>query len=184
MPAPGAGQDGVQIASGSPAENLASLAVVGHEDRRVAFAAARHLDGQGAAGGALDAGDQFLDADAMAGAEVEAVARPAGQQAAQGRDVSVSEIQHVDVVANGGAVAGVVVVAEDREVRALAEGHLDRQGNGVGLRLVPFADPALRVGAGGVEVAQHRAAEADIAAIVGQGLLDHQFGAAIGIEGA
>lgn len=96
--------------------------------------------------------------------------------------MGVGKVQDVDIVANSGPIPRVVIVTENREVRTLAKRHLNRQRDGVSLRLVPLADASFRVRAGGVEIAHHRALEPDIAIVVGQGLLDHQLAAAIGVE--
>lgn len=53
--------------------------------------------------------------------------------------MGVGQIKHVDIVAHCRSIARVVVIAEDREVRPLTQGNLDRNWDGVGLGLVPLA---------------------------------------------
>ncbi len=79
------------------------------------------------------------------------------------------------IVAHRGAVGGRIVVAEDRKALARMHGRADGQGDGVGLRVVSLADAALRISAGGVEIAQSDGAEAGSGVQVAQDLLDHQF---------
>ena len=71
----------------------------------------------------------------------------------------VGQIHHMDEIAHAGAVARVVVGAEDLEAGTPAERCLDGQRNRMGFRRMPFADPAFRIGAGGIEIAQHYRAE-------------------------
>ena len=71
----------------------------------------------------------------------------------QGQDVGVGQVGDMDIVADRRAVGRVIVFAEDAERAADAHGRLQGQRNGVGLGLMPLADPAFDVRAGGVEVA-------------------------------
>lgn len=69
--------------------------------------------------------------------------------------VALGKVAYVDVIADGGAVAGGVVVTKDQELLALAGGHLSHQGEQVvwdTLRVL--AHDAGGVRAAGVEVAQ------------------------------
>ena len=70
------------------------------------------------------------------------------------------QIGDVDVVAHRGAVGRRVVGAEDRERSPAAVRRLDRQRDEVRLRGVVLADFAVGIGAGGVEVAKRRVAQA------------------------
>lgn len=69
----------------------------------------------------------------------------------------VTEVGHVDIVADTGPVVRVVVGPVDRDIRTLAQRGLDHQRDQVRLRLVPLAELTIRVGAGGVEVPERGA---------------------------
>ena len=74
--------------------------------------------------------------------------------------MSVSEIDDVDVVAQARAVRRRIVIAEDRDVIALAERDLQDQWDEVRLRVVVLADGAIVECTGCVEVAQRDVADA------------------------
>jgi len=95
--------------------------------------------------------------------------------------VGVGKIGDVDVVANTGAVGGVVVVAEDEDFFATAEGDVEDEGNDVGLGLVGFAAVGER--AGYVEVAEGGVAEAVDAVEPAEHVLDEELGFAVGVGG-
>ncbi len=72
----------------------------------------------------------------------------------RGGEVRGAKVHDVDVVPHAGAIAGVVVVAEHGEARALAQGGLQHVGDNVRLGVVGLAYPAARVGSSSVEVAK------------------------------
>lgn len=73
----------------------------------------------------------------------------------QGSDVSLCEIENVDVVTDASAVWRIVVITEDEELLSLARGDLCEQGKEVeGNTLGVFAHEAGGVGTSGVEVAK------------------------------
>ena len=92
------------------------------------------------------------------------------------------QIVDVDVIANAGAVGRGIVVAENRDVFALPERHLQHDRNQVRLGRVVLAHVALRARAGGVEVTQRRVAQAVGRGVIGQRLLDDQLGEAVRID--
>ena len=74
--------------------------------------------------------------------------------------MGLGQVGDVDVVPHAGAVPGVVVVAVDGHLLPLAQGHLEDQGDEVGLGVVGLADLAGLVGAAGVKVPQAHIAQA------------------------
>ncbi len=66
----------------------------------------------------------------------------------------------MDVVADAGAVRGGVVVAVYGDEFPCAEGNLEDDRDEMGFRVVGFADCFVRMGTGGVEVAEAGGAEA------------------------
>ncbi len=87
----------------------------------------------------------------------------------------------MDVVADAGAVGGGVVVAEDEDFFAAAEGDIEDEGDDVGLGLVSFA--AVGEGSGYVEVAERGVAEAVNLIEPAEHVLDEELGFAIGVGG-
>jgi len=92
----------------------------------------------------------------------------------------------VDVIADGRAVFGVVVVAKDGEVRTTANGDLGEIGEEVvGDAEGVFAESAGDVGAGGVEVAEGGGFPGGVCdAEVFDEVFAGDFGAAVGVRGA
>mmetsp|Transcript_26001 Transcript_26001/g.65335 ORF Transcript_26001/g.65335 Transcript_26001/m.65335 type:complete len:243 (-) Transcript_26001:47-775(-) len=91
----------------------------------------------------------------------------------------------MDVVAYAGAVRGVVVVAKDVQLGALADGHLQNvRCEVIGDALGVFADQAAFVRADGVEVAQENDVPAFLAhAHIPHDVLCDQLGAAVRVCG-
>ena len=61
--------------------------------------------------------------------------------------MGVGQIGDVNVVADAGAVRGLIIVAKDGNTGPAAQGDIEDQGNQVSLRLVDLADFAVRIGA-------------------------------------
>jgi hypothetical protein len=85
------------------------------------------------------------------------------------------QIGDMNIVADGGAVRRVVVVAEHREVPDVTLQRHHRAGNEMGFVVAQFADPARRISAAGVEIAQAKCAQSIGAAIIREHSLDHPF---------
>src|SRR5699024_1646368 len=109
----GRADDVVQPVLGLPAQGLGDAVAGADQAGRVAGAAGAVLRGDLDALGAGDRVDHLEHARALAGADVEGAVRAfLAAQVVQRGDVGVGEVQHVHVVADAGAVGGVVVVAE------------------------------------------------------------------------
>ena len=106
----------------------------------------------GAAGafffGVVDAGDaaggvyDFADGVALADADV---VRDlfAGGKGIHGGDMGVDEVFDMDIIADAGAIRRGVVRAVDGDMRALAEGDFEADGNEMGFGFMVLADAAL-----------------------------------------
>ena len=129
-----------------------------------------------------DRSEKFLHGRALAGAKIEGNAASVVQQMVDGPGVRFRQIHHMYEIAHATAVARVVVVAEDAETVATAEGRLDRQGNGVCFGIVPLADPSFRIGAGGIEIAQCHRAKPVVGTKIAKDLLRDEFASAVGID--
>ena len=86
----------------------------------------------------------------------------------------------MDVVANSGAIGGVVIGSEDPDVGSFAKNRLEDERDEVRLWVVDFSNLSFGVGSRGIEISQ-----GDIAEIVGSGVpvedsLTHELGVAVG----
>ncbi len=160
------------------------LARVGDERRRVARAPRRLAPRDGAPGDALGRLDHRAHGMACARAEIEREAVAALEQMRQRQHVRVGQVLDMDIVADGGAVGRRIVGAEDVDGGAPPERGLQHERDEVGLGLVLLADLALGIGAGGVEIAQRRVAQAPRGPEPVQHALDHQLRFAIGVDRA
>jgi hypothetical protein len=165
----------------------------GDEECGVAGAAGADLDRDGVAGDAADGVDDLLDGESSAVAEV--INEPAlgcgfRFEGIEGQDVRGGQVADVDVVADAGAVWGGVIVAEDFDGLAAAEGDVEDERDEMRLGLVGFAagDDARAVlrfrSAGDIEIAQRGGAKAVSAVEPTEHLLDQELGFAIGVGGA
>ena len=102
------------------------------------------------AGGVND----FLYGKANTIAEVENIAFAAVHQVIHSKNMCLSQVGHMDVVTNTGAVLGVVVVTKDGDELTLAIWHLQNQRNQMGFRVVCLTDFAGDMGAAGIEIPQ------------------------------
>ena len=80
------------------------------------------------AGDALDRRDNGANGMANAGAEIERVRIAAGQQFPQGPNMGIGKVGHMNVVADGGAVGGRIVGAENIEMRQLTRAAIRARG--------------------------------------------------------
>ena len=126
------------------------------EDRRVARPAPDDLRRDGMSRNVAASLDHLHHREAEAVPQI--VAPTALIQRVQRQDVRLRQVADVDVVADAGAIGGGVVIAEDLDAFALAQGHLQRQRDEMRLGMMILA--ALGRGASGVEVAQRGIAQA------------------------
>ena len=119
----------------------------------------------------------------MARAQVDGKAALGGKQAVQRRHMAQRQVDHVDIVAHARAIGRSVVVAEDGQALAATHCHLGDEGH----QVVRNAGRILTDQAAGmrthrVEIAQHTDLPLGVGMHdIGQDLLDHQLGAAVGI---
>ena len=108
--------------------------------------------------------------------------RRAAREVLERQEVRFGQVDHVDVVANRGAVGRRVVGAEDLQLAPAPQGRLDGERNQVRLRVVIFADFAFRVGPRGIEIAQRRVVKVVGALVPLEDFLDHELGFAVRIH--
>lgn len=103
-----------------PAELLGRSGGVARQIEDIAGSAPDDLVRQIAADSFAKRLDHFKDGGAAAGAEIPgAHTRVVGAQVVEGLEVALGQVEDVDVIADGGAVVGGVVVAKDEEFLAL-----------------------------------------------------------------
>ena len=169
-----------------PAKDLLCLGGVCVDRGQIACAARADDVGDG---NIVDLGEgvhHFQHADAAAGAEVEDLAAGVRLRIADRAQMALGQIDDVDIIAHAGTVRGVVVVAEDGQPFAAADGDLRDVGHQiVGNAVRVFSDQAGFVRADGVKVAEQHDGKRRIGpAGTLQDLLDHELRPAVGIGAA
>lgn len=139
--------------------------------------------------------DHLKDGAAAAGAQVPSLDTGLViAEVVQGDEVALGEVDDVDIIADGGTVAGRVVVSKDQELVAITGGDFAEEREQIkGNTLGVLAHDASGVGTAGVEIAQDSAvpllvglaslleAAALSIDLVGDDILDDGLGAAVGI---
>ena len=183
---------------GRPAQLLIGEGRVGGEVEHIARSASDDLIGHFSADGDAKGFDHLQDGTSSSGPEVPCShARAAVAEIVERHEVAPGEVEDVDVIADGGAVFGGVVVAEDEQLLALADGDLcEEREQVVGDALGVFAHDARRVTPGRVEVPQQGAVPDGAVFslflelgplcldVIGDDVLDGGFGAAVRVCGA
>ena len=146
-------------------------------------------DGAARSGRDLDAAHAFNRADdvqhaaASAGTKVHRLDSLVLQRVMQRRNMTLGEIDNMDIVAHAGAVRRRVVVAKDGQLRQDARRDLHDIGHEVvGNAVRGFADEAALVRADGVKVAQQHDRQLIVSLrSIAQDLLDHVLRPAVGV---
>ena len=113
LPGPGRAAHVVNAARRPPSEDLVRPGGVREVGRHVSGAAGTGLARDFHAARPLERRQNLHHGGAAAGSDVERLAARSGERVVQGLDMGPRQIDHMDVVALSGSVAGVVVVAED-----------------------------------------------------------------------
>ena len=124
LPAPAVAAHILERVVRAPAEDARALVRAGVHRRQIARAARRDAVGHVHVVGRFKGVHHFEHAVAPAGAEVKNALARVRRHVGDGRDVAARKIHDVDIVAHAGAVRGGIVVAEDIQVVALADGSL------------------------------------------------------------
>ena len=164
-----------------PAEKRASAAGVPDQDRRIARAPRGDFQWDGAAADRLGRRDHFLDRIAARIGEIERAAVAAVEKMFERPHMGIRDIAHVNVVPHAAAVRRIIVVAVDTNRLPRPRGG-KHQGNEVGLRIVRFADFAVRIRPGGIEIAQCYPRQAASSIEIREHSLDEQLRGAIWID--
>ena len=127
--------------------------------------------------------DNLQDRKALTVSQVVGTAVSAVHQALQGQKVRLSQIGHMDIIANAGTVGRFIISAEYFNVLAPAGCRIQYQRNQMGLGIMIFSDFAIRVGTGCVKIAQANMLQPVSGPVILQDFFDHAFGLAIRIDG-
>ena len=184
LPGPGRGAHVVDAARRPPSEDLVRPGGVREVGRHVSGAARADAARDRDAARPLERRQNLHHRGAAAGSDVERLAAGSGEAVVQRRDMGPRQIDHVDVVALPGSVAGVVVVAEDGQAFVAPGRDLrDQRHEVVGDAAGVLADAAGFMRAGRVEVAQQDARGAVARRDpVADDLLDEPLALAVGVD--
>lgn len=144
FPAPGGEQYFGDGGVGGPAKDGIGLARIGPDLLDVALATTYDGIREFTARDLLEGADDLQHAQAASGTEVEdfdLLLGLAAQHTLDSLDVSLSKINHIDIVADAGAIGGVVVVAKDAQLLTQAcSGLGNKRQEVVGHAVGQFAD--------------------------------------------
>ena len=97
--------------------------------------------------------------------------------------MGLSQVGDMDIIPDAGAVLGGIVVAKHADRLSLSQGHLENDGDQMGLRIVGLADLAGDMGTAGVEVAQGHVFQAVGLGNPAHHVLHGQLGLAVAVGG-
>src|SRR6266850_2063852 len=148
-----------------PTERALELFLAGDQNGRVAGAPRSEFARDLAAGDALGHIDNFQDRESTTVADVEGFAGNAVDLLKRA-NVGIGDIEHVDVVADAGAVRCGVVRAEDIDMRQPTAGGIENPGNEMSLHAMMLA--AFLGGSGSVEIAEAHVFEPCVNLVLGE----------------
>jgi hypothetical protein len=180
---------------GLPVELLVGEGRVGSKIENVSLSSGTDLVGKVATNDLAEGVDNFKDGAATAGSQVPCLdTRLVLTEVVKGHQVTSGKVDDVDVVSNGSAVARGVVIAKHKKLLTLASGDLSEEGQKVERNtLRVLTHDATGVSTARIKVSQQStvpllkllACLFQVAALsldkVGDDVLDHRLGAAVGV---
>jgi hypothetical protein len=166
---------------GFPTECVLKFFLACDENSGIARAARGDFPRNLAASDAFRFFDDFENGEATAVANIECFARDTVEGFERAK-MGIRDVEHVDVVADAGAVWRGVIGAENFHVGNGARCGVENAGDEVGFDAMVLA--TFGGGAGSVEVTKDGIIEARVAAIVREDFFKAKFGFAVGINGA
>src|SRR6267143_2177803 len=163
-----------------PTEHALEFFLAGDQNGRVARAPRSEFARDLAAGDALGGIDNFQDRESTTVADVEGFAGNAVDLLKRA-NVGIGDIEHVDVVADAGAVRCGVVRAEDIDMRQPTAGGIENPGNEMSLHAMMLA--AFLGGSGSVEIAEAQVFEPCVKRVIGQNLSEYELRFSVGVDG-
>src|ERR1700682_1314306 len=110
---------------GQPTDRLPRQSIIGDQGWRVAFATRPGFNIKISPDALLNGRKQFLHGCAMAGSEIQGVARTVVQEMLDRAGVRIGEIENVDEVAHAGSVPRVIIRAQNLKMWPAAQSGLD-----------------------------------------------------------
>ena len=175
----------VQIVFGLPAQQTLCLFCAGKAGGNIAGAAGGDLQRNDETAGLFKGVNHVQNAAALAGAQVDGFCTGVVQGIIHGLNMAQGQVYHMEIIPNAGAVGGGIVIAVDGQMIPLTDGNLGDIGHQVvGNAVGCFADQARGMGANGIEVPKQYGRQLLVClAGIGENLLDHQLGGAVGVGG-
>ncbi len=99
--------------------------------------------------------DDFIHRKPVSRSHVESVALSSAGEVLQCPDVGLRQIDYMNVVTNACSIGCLVIVAEDPDLLAPVECHLQNERDEVGLWIVILSQFTIWIGAGGIEIPEN-----------------------------
>lgn len=146
----------LKSASGGPAKLVGSTVGIGSQVKDITITTGSNLVSKVTTDSSGESLDHLVDGRALTSTQVPGTnTGVVGAQVVEGLQVTISQVENVDVVTDGSAVVGVVVITEDEQLLALAGGNLGEEGQQVvGDTLGVLTHDTGGVSTGGVEVTE------------------------------
>src|SRR5438552_5610565 len=165
---------------GFPAEDALEFFLAGDKHSGITGTAWTQFARDFAAGNALRHINDFQDGEAAAIADVEGFAGNA-IDLLEGADVGISDIEHMDVIADAGSIGRRVIGAKDIDMRKATGGGIENTGNEMRFHAMIFA---VRSGSSGsVEIAEAHILESGVKLVIGQNLFENELGFSVRVDG-
>jgi hypothetical protein len=124
--------------------------------------------------------EHFTDGVADTGADVESTTRET-VDVLKGSDVSIGNVEYVNIIADAGAVWCRIISTKDRNPRMARLDGMQHKRDKMGFVAAGFA--AMLGGAGNIEIAERNVVQAGIFAIISENILKSEFGFAVRVDG-
>src|SRR6516165_8594696 len=135
----------------NPSEERASAACVAYQDRWIAGSTRGDFRPDAAPAHCFSRRDHFLDRIAVLICQVQRAALASSPKVVKCPHVRLRNVAYVNVVANTGAIRGLVIIAKNANGSACARGS-KHQGNQVSFGIVGLTNLTVRVRARGIEI--------------------------------
>src|SRR2546426_11550262 len=165
---------------GFPAEGTLEFFLAGNKNCGITGTAWTELARNFAAGDALRSIDDLQDRGAAAVANVEGFAGNLADLFKRA-DMGIGDIEHVDVIADAGAIWCGIVRAEDIDMGKPTAGGIENAGNDVSFHTMMLA--AFLGGSSRVEIAEGHIVESGVGLVIRQNLFENELGFSVGVDG-
>ena len=132
---------------------MTGLRGIGDEPRWIAGTPWRIADLDRAPGHALRGIDDFLHAETVSITQIEHIRLTTPLKVGERQEMRLAKIPDMDIIADAGSIRGVVVASKDLDCPASSGRRLQNERDQMGFRRVPLPQQAVRIGAGGIEIA-------------------------------